>query len=177
MADNMQHDYFDGDDLPEPKPAEETPREREERELKELVVVSPTDYYRRVALAVTAVVVLLTVLAVYLCFFHTTVSQAEVTGRLMTVRCEGVVFKTYEASMVSEQYITDSIKRQQDDFSFSVENDSLAKVMMREQNSGKQVRVTYKKYMVPLPWRGSSTVIATGFARTDTLTSGPEPNE
>ena len=42
----LDYDYFDSDDLPEQTPREESPVEREDREIEELVVVSPRDRYR-----------------------------------------------------------------------------------------------------------------------------------
>lgn len=158
----LSYDFFDGEEIPEEKPKEESREEREERELEKLVVKSPRDRYRDITFAIVAGLVLLVVLAVWWVFYHPVVTEAQATGRLMSVRCEGFLFKTYEAGMVSEQFITDSIKRKDDDFKFSVDDDSLAFRMMKLQNTGKRVVVTYKQYVAPLPWRGSSDIIATG---------------
>ena len=158
----LKYDFFDGEELPEEKPKEETPEEREEREMYELVVVAPRDRYRDMAMAIVAASVVLLGVLVWWTFYHPVVSEAEATGRLMSVRCEGLLFKTYEAGMVSEQFITDTIKRKDNDFTFSIEDDSLAYRLMRLQNKGKRVVVRYKQYVAPLPWRGSSDIIATG---------------
>ena len=79
----------------------------------------------------------------------------------MKVECRGIVFKTFEAEMVSEEYITDTIKRKENDFAFSVESDSLSYRMMMLQNHGKKLTVVYKRYILPLPWRGSEKCVAT----------------
>lgn len=158
----LDYDYFDGDDVPEQPQEQETPEEREEREIEELVVVSPRDRYRDLVLAISAGVVVVVVFLLWWLFYHPVVTEAQVTGRLMEVRCEGLMFKTYEAGMVSEQFITDSIKRKENDFTFSIDNDSLAYRLMRLQNTGKRIIVTYKQYNAPLPWRGKCDVIATG---------------
>ena len=157
----LDYDFFDGDDLPEQAPRQESPEEREDREIEELVVVSPRDRYRDMVLAISAGIVLVIVVSLWWLFYHPAVTAAQVTGRLMEVRCEGLLFKTYEAGMVSEQFITDSIKRKDNDFTFSIDDDSLAYRMMRLQNTGKCVVITYKQYNASLPWRGKSDVIAT----------------
>ncbi|MGN0213904.1 MAG: hypothetical protein ACI4AH_03740 [Muribaculaceae bacterium] len=158
----FDYDFFDGEDVPEQPQEQETPEQREEREIEELVVVSPRDRYRDLVLTISAAVVVLVIVALWWLFYHPVVSEAQVTGRLMEVRCEGLMFKTYEAGMVSEQFITDTIKRKDNDFNFSIDNDSLAYRLMRLQNTGKRIIVTYKQYTAPLPWRGKSDVIATG---------------
>ncbi len=157
----LDYDYFDSDDLPEETPREESPEEREDREIEELVVVSPRDRYRDMVFAIIAGAVVVTIGVLWWLFYHPIVAEAQVTGRLMEVRCEGLLFKTYEAGMVSEQFITDTIKRKENDFNFSIDNDSLAYRLMRLQNTGKRITVTYKQYTAPLPWRGKSDVVAT----------------
>lgn len=157
----LGYDFFDGDDIPEEKPKEETPEEREDREIDELVVKSPRDHYRDRAIAIAAASLLAIAALVWWIFYHPVVTDAQATGRLMKTQCEGFVFKTYEGGMVSEQYITDTIKRQSDDFTFSVENDSLAYRLMHLQNQGKQIVLTYRQYIAPLPWRGKSNKIVT----------------
>jgi len=157
----LDYDFFEGEDVPDEKEKPESPEEREERELDEIVVISPRDHYRDLVLAiVTGAVVLLSIIVWWL-FYHPVVTDAQVTGRLMSVRCEGAVFKTFEAGMVSEQYVTDEIKRQDNDFVFSIENDSLAYQLMKLQNTGKRIVLKYKQYNAALPWRGNSDIIAT----------------
>ncbi|MGM9804083.1 MAG: hypothetical protein ACI308_07900 [Muribaculaceae bacterium] len=159
---NLQYDYYDNEEAPEEEvQQEETPEQREDRELDELVVVNPRDHYRDITLAIIGGTVLVAMLVLWWVFYHPVVHEAQVTGRLMTVKCTGLLFKTYEGSMVSEQFITDSIMRKTDDFHFSIDNDSLSLVLMRSQNTGKRMRLRYKEYLAPLPWRGNNTKIIT----------------
>lgn len=162
MSDNkLEYDYFDGDEVPAEEQQEESAEEREDREMEELEVVSPRDRYRDVVYAIIGATVALLAFLAWLLFYHPVVSEAQATGRLMKVECRGMVFKTFEGEMVSEQYVTDTIKRQSNDFLFSVETDSLSYRMMMLQNRGKKLTVVYKRYILPLPWRGSSKCIAT----------------
>lgn len=163
MSDNkLDYDYFDGDEeLPAEEPQEESTEEREDREMEELEVVSPRDKYRDVVYAIIGAGIVVLSLTVWLLFYHPVVSEAHATGRLMKVECRGVVFKTIEGEMVSEEYITDTIKRKENDFTFSVATDSLSYRMMMLQNRGKKLTVVYKRYILPLPWRGSQKCVAT----------------
>lgn len=163
MSDNkLDYDYFDGDEeLPAEEPQEESAEEREDREMEELEVVSPRDKYRDVVYAIIGAGIVVLSLTVWLLFYHPVVSEAHAIGRLMKVECRGVVFKTIEGEMVSEEYITDTIKRKENDFAFSVATDSLSYRMMMLQNRGKKLTVVYKRYILPLPWRGSQKCVAT----------------
>ena len=67
---------------------------------------------------------------------------------------------TADATILGEDIAL--IKRKENDFNFSIDNDSLAYRLMRLQNTGKRITVTYKQYTAPLPWRGKSDVVATG---------------
>lgn len=158
----LDYDYFDGEEeIPAEEPQEESAEEREDREMEELEVLSPRDKYRDVVYAIIGAGMVVLALAAWLLFYHPVVSEAHATGRLMKVECRGIVFKTFEAEMVSEEYITDTIKRKENDFAFSVESDSLSYRMMMLQNHGKKLTVVYKRYILPLPWRGSEKCVAT----------------
>ena len=64
----LDYDFFDGDDLPEQTPRQESPEEREDREIEELVVVSPRDRYRDMVLAISAGIVLIIVVFLWWLF-------------------------------------------------------------------------------------------------------------
>lgn len=165
MAENkkLEYDYYDDEGTPEEKNEPEvSEEEKEDREIAELVVRSPRDKYRDMVFCVIGVSVLAAIFVFWLLFCHPVVSEAQATGRLMKVELKGMAFKTYEGEMVSEQYITDTIMRQSNDFKFSIENDSLYFRMVPLQNTGKKLTIIYKQYMLPLPWRGSSKYVATG---------------
>ena len=68
----------------------------------------------------------------------------------------------YSMTYPIQEGTTVLIKRKDDDFKFSIVDDSLAFRMIKLQNTGKRVVVKYKQYVAPLPWRGSSDIIVTG---------------
>lgn len=80
------------------------------------------------------------------------------SGQLNYVVKKGNVFKTYEGKLIQEglrSKPTGNISS--NEFEFSVENDSIANVLML--NSGKTFDLHYKEYKKALPWRGFSEFI------------------
>lgn len=80
------------------------------------------------------------------------------SGQLNFVVLKGNVFKTYEGKLIQEgirSAQTGSI--QSNEFEFSVENDSIANVLML--NSGKTFDLHYKEYKNSIPWRGHTPYI------------------
>ena len=71
---------------------------------------------------------------------------------------KGYVFKTWEGRLIQTGFkssIPGSV--QSNEFNFSIENDSIARVL--ERASGKTVELRYKEYIAPLPWRGMNKYI------------------
>jgi len=80
------------------------------------------------------------------------------SGQLNYVVKKGNIFKTYEGKLIQvglRSANTGTI--QSNEFMFSVENDSIANVLMM--NSGKTFDLHYKEYKKPIPWRGFSVFI------------------
>ena len=70
-------------------------------------------------------------------------------GTLNTFMKKGYMFKTYEGKIIQSGFRQNI---QSIDFNFSVQNESVAKVLLN--NAGKEVEVQYKEYLGALPWRG-----------------------
>ena len=73
---------------------------------------------------------------------------------------EGYIFKTYEGKMIqtglkSVKGVQGSI--QSNEFKFSVEKESVARQLNEGTNTG--VKLHWKRYLGPLPWRGNSPYI------------------
>ncbi len=80
------------------------------------------------------------------------------SGQLNYVVKKGNIFKTYEGKLIQvglRSANTGAI--QSNEFEFSVENDSIANVLML--NSGKTFDLHYKEYKKAIPWRGFSVFI------------------
>lgn len=152
------NDFFDGPDIQEvkPEPKKLTPEEIEEIKEKEDTIIVPSQRRRKFLFWAIGICVLILVLAFYFRYLSPSVSDAQKVGYILNVEKRGLIFKTYEGDMISEFAIHDSSKVYQRDFSFTIENDSLAKKAMSLQGTGKKVTVHYERYNGMLPWRGSS---------------------
>ncbi|MFI5219713.1 MAG: hypothetical protein ACHQNT_09510 [Bacteroidia bacterium] len=81
-------------------------------------------------------------------------------GNLNYFEKKGVVFKTYEGRIIQEGFKAPTPGAlQSNEFTFSVEDDSVALVL--ERSSGKFIEVRYKEYLNSLMWRGDSKYIIT----------------
>ena len=49
------------------------------------------------------------------------------------------------------------------EFEFSIDNDSVARDLMRLQKTGHKVAITFKEFDTTLPWRGKSKRVVTTF--------------
>ena len=162
MDDNFD-DYFTDDNVPEEQPQvhQETPQEREEREIKEATIE------RRGNSVKVALAIIILAMALFLGwwiwqhYFHP-YRQSQEKGWIMNVANEGTLFKTYEGEMISEGYIEDTLVAMHSDFTFSIPTDSLARDAMRWAQNGKRVILTYDEYKGKVLWRGNSRHVVTG---------------
>lgn len=163
MAD--YNDYFDGDaaETDENKQAEETPEQREAKEIEGQTIGKRGNGLRKVMALVLAVVAAVVIVWTIVVFWMPYVSEAQQRGAIVQVRQEGLIFKTFEGQMITDERLADTVHVYQRDFIFSVEDDSIARDLMELQSTGKRVTLTYKEYRGALPWRGSSKIIVTGY--------------
>lgn len=144
----------------EQKPVEETPEEREEREMKELTYERSFNRRRAMIVGGSALLVLGIVIALWFRYFHPYIVSEE-RGVILKVKSEGTLLKTYEVQMISEKYITDTVRAFKAGFEFTVKDDSLAAKASKLQSTGRRVTVKYEEYKGMLPWRGESNRFAT----------------
>lgn len=107
-----------------------------------------------------AVVAVLAVVA-YFRYFNPYVSDAQMSCYVIGVEKRGIIFKTYEADVVSQQSMTDTVRVYSREHSFSIGSPELAQSLRRWQGTGREVTVTYKTYWASLPWRGASKSVIT----------------
>ncbi len=80
------------------------------------------------------------------------------SGELNYLVKKGNVFKTYEGKLIQSGLRSQKPGSIQSyEFEFSVENDSIANILMN--NSGKYFDLHYKEYKGTIPWRGYTTFI------------------
>lgn len=131
------------------------------------VAVAPERHQRRrwVRPLIIFVVVVVAALSVafYIRYVNPYADNARTAGYVTNVERRGIFFKTFEGEMISEQALTDTTRVYSRDFSFSVDNDSLAQLIQSYQGSGRKVEVTCKRFYGTLPWRGASKNVVTSF--------------
>lgn len=166
MSKDEYNDYFDGEEEEE-KPAEieETPEQIEAKKLQKQIIDKPDNGLRRGMAWVVAFLVLFVAVWGVFVFFVPYVSEAQQRGVIVQVRQEGFIFKTFEGIMITDEWLADTMYMRSREFVFSVEDDSVARDIMRLQSTGRHVTLSYKEYRRSLPWRGNSKVIVTGYAK------------
>ena len=158
---------FDDDfeDIKEDKPKvqiPETPEEREEREIERDTIIRGYNRLKLTLYSIVAIIIISIFSWLWLRYFSPYTTEAMESGRIMEMKCQGHIFKTYEGMLLSEKYIDVPDKWLEYDFPFSVANDSIARQIMRLKGSGKRVTLTYEEYKGTVFWRGNSHRIITG---------------
>lgn len=160
-----ENDYFDEEFAPEDKKkaAVESADEKELRELEKVTINMKYNWLRIVAAVVGVLFVVGAVLWVWMYFWVPVVSEQEQVGYVDEVRCEGRIFKTFEGKLLTVGMLYDSVPDITREFTFSIDNDSVARDLMRLQKTGRRVALSFKEYEATLPWRGNNTRMVVGF--------------
>lgn len=110
-----------------------------------------------IAIVSTLAVVALAVF-VYVKFFFV-YSQGVNEGDINYFQYEGFIFKTYEGKMIQTGYNSrnSSATIQSNEFKFSVVDEAVARQI--ENNSSRQIKLHWKRYLGTLPWRGKSQYV------------------
>lgn len=109
-----------------------------------------------------AILIVVLGVAVYFRYFSPYIEDGRMKCYVINVEKRGMVFKTYEADVVSEQALTDTVRLYSRDISFSVPDERLARELQNVQGTGRMVTVTYETYNATVPWRGASKSVITG---------------
>ena len=90
--------------------------------------------------------------------YYNVFGEGVKSGELNYVVKKGNLFKTYEGKLIQSGFRAKTAGSVQSyEFEFSVENDSLANILMS--NSGNYFDLHYQEYRGALPWRGFSVFI------------------
>ena len=104
--------------------------------------------------------VLVVALGVFVFFkFFFVYSEGVNEGDINYFQNEGFIFKTYEGKMIQTGYNSrnSSATIQSNEFKFSVDDDEVARQI--ENNSSRQIKLHWKRYLGVLPWRGNSQYV------------------
>ena len=101
----------------------------------------------------------------WLRYFSPYVDNARMNIYVVSVERRGLIFKTYEADVISEAALTDTARVYSHRLNMSIENPTVAMELQSMQSTGKPLTISFKKYYGMLPWRGSSTEVITGIVK------------
>ena len=95
---------------------------------------------------------------VYVKFFFV-YSEGTNEGDINYFQREGFIFKTYEGKMIQTGYNSHNTSAtiQSNEFKFSVVDERIAQQI--DNNSSRQIKLHWKRYLGTLPWRGNSQFV------------------
>lgn len=94
-------------------------------------------------------------------FFSPHIEDATQYGYVENIEKRGMIFKTYEGTLIPYKELMDTTRIYNRDFVFSVDDPATATTLKEALYSNKPVRVGYKKYYATVPWRGASKIVVT----------------
>ncbi|MCM1029004.1 MAG: hypothetical protein NC342_01975 [Pseudoflavonifractor sp.] len=100
-------------------------------------------------------------IAGYLRYLNPYATDSLINGYITKVERRGIIFKTYEAEVISESALTDTTRLYSERLTMSIPSEALAKRLQALQGTGRRVELTTERFYGMLPWRGESTTIIT----------------
>ena len=168
MAYDEDKDLFDND-------REETPQSQEEK--RPHYQPDDPDYWEqeesewdhlkrrsRVPLwvwIICALAVIGLVIGCWIRYFSPYVEDATQYGYVEGIEKRGMIFKTYEGTLIPYKDLMDTTRIYNRDFVFSVKDPATATAIKQAMYNVKPIRVTYRKYYATVPWRGASKIVVT----------------
>ena len=112
----------------------------------------------KVISSIVSVLLLALAVFVYVKFFFV-YSEGTNEGDINYFQREGFVFKTYEGKMIQTGYNSHNTSAtiQSNEFKFSVVDEHVAQQI--DNNSSRQIKLHWKRYLGTLPWRGKSQFV------------------
>ena len=108
--------------------------------------------------------------------YYSVFGEGVKSGVLNFVVLKGDIFKTYEGKLIMEGVVSSGQGQiESNHFTFTVENEELAKKLMRM--SGEKVELQYKEYHGTLPWRGHSVFVVDSILSDEQVKKAPKPTE
>lgn len=94
-------------------------------------------------------------------FFSPYVEDATQYGYVEGIEKRGMIFKTYEGTLIPYKELMDTTRVYNRDFVFSVADAETAAKLKQAMYNAKPIRVGYKKYYATVPWRGANKIVVT----------------
>lgn len=110
---------------------------------------------------VAAAIVIGLIVGCWLRYFSPYVEDATQFGYVENIEKRGMIFKTYEGTLIPYRELMDTTRVYNRDFIFSVQDNKTATFLKQALYNAKPIRVNYKKYHATVPWRGANKIVVT----------------
>ncbi|MCH5226951.1 MAG: hypothetical protein J1F16_03925 [Muribaculaceae bacterium] len=107
------------------------------------------------------------VIGCWIRYFSPYVEDATQYGYVEHIEKRGMIFKTYEGTLIPYKELMDTTRVYNRDFVFSVEDQKTAAKLKQALYDVKPIRVNYKKYYATVPWRGAHKIVVTSVDTVD----------
>lgn len=101
------------------------------------------------------------VIGCWIRFFSPYVEDATQYGYVENIEKRGMIFKTFEGTLIPYKELMDTTRIYNRDFVFSVADEKTATTLKQAMYDAKPIRVNYKKYYATVPWRGANKILVT----------------
>ena len=101
------------------------------------------------------------IVTIYLRYFSPYIEDATQYGYVENIEKRGMLFKTFEGTLIPYKELMDTTRVYHRDFIFTAADVKVATELKRAELDHRPVRVEYKRYFGTLPWRGASQIIIT----------------
>ena len=101
------------------------------------------------------------VIGCWIRFFSPYVEDATQYGYVENIEKRGMIFKTYEGTLIPYKELMDTTRIYNRDFVFSVADQKTAATLKQALYDSKPVRLSYRKYYATVPWRGANKIVVT----------------
>jgi len=113
---------------------------------------------KKVIIIASVAIVLILTGVVYFRYYWT-FADGYKEGQLNNIMCKGYIFKTYEGKLIQSGYKGGGTGVQSNEFEFSATESAGKYLEQLEDVSSKNIKLHYKEYNNPLPWRGFSKFV------------------
>ena len=159
VFDNDREEQFQEEEKkPHYKPEEPEYWEQEESQWDHLKRRSRIPFWVWIicALAVVGLII-----GCWIRYFSPYVEDATQYGYVENIEKRGMIFKTFEGTLIPYKELMDTTRIYNRDFVFSVDNEKTAATLKQALYNVKPIRITYRKYYATVPWRGASKIVVT----------------
>lgn len=110
----------------------------------------------------TIIICVLAIIGIgYFRYFNPYVTDSLITGYVSGVEKRGLIFKTYEADMITDNNLADTTRVYSRNLTVTIPSPEVARRLQQMQGTGQSVTLVTERYYGMLPWRGGSTIVVT----------------